>query len=543
MMCHALHRRPGFARALGLLVGLVLGAPLPRAAAAATTSWPSGLGLHGTRGASRVESAVPLPAEALVVWMGGAYLSEQDLLVDGDTNDRATQTLGLVWSPIESLSLWLTQATVSNKNSAHVPRTTQVLGDPTVGLKLVHPLDRTLGVGAQLTVAIPTSAGGAGLAPNAASYSASLVGSYLVVPSLSLSANLGYLVDRSGNIFADDVPLTPAQRFTAGISLVNQVLIGVAAEAEFGLGERMQGAAFVELGGGLAHGAPAADSPIRATVGGRLMPFGKDALELTAGADVRLAGAPSRTKVSLPGIPMLEGFIRVAAHIGNAPAPVVSGPMTIAGPGPERCKTDAGCASGLSCVEELCTLVKESVRVETQEVVRPTFNIEGAVTAAASGEPIGSATLSFSGFDGSLLAVDYKSGKFRSWPILVGEGLIKVSATAPGFRPAEQTVPRGQAGEVKALAFKLQPTGAEASGELKGSLKDGRTGKPVRGELLLPSLSKKFRAEADGTFQATVKAGRYQVLLSAPGYATQKKEIEIRAGDVVILNVDLAPRR
>ena len=78
---------------------------------------------------------------------------------------------------------------------------------------------------------------------------------------------------------------------------------------------------------------------------------------------------------------------------------------------------------------------------------------------------------------------------------------------------------------------------------MKGSIKDGRSGKPIKGDIFIPALSKRIQADKDGTFDAELKAGRYQVLISAPKYVTQKKEIEIRAGEVVILNLDMVGRR
>ena len=80
-------------------------------------------------------------------------------------------------------------------------------------------------------------------------------------------------------------------------------------------------------------------------------------------------------------------------------------------------------------------------------------------------------------------------------------------------------------------------------GEIRGSLKDSRSGKPVaQGQIFIPLLNKKIRPDKQGKFSAKVRAGRYQILISAKKYVTQKKEIEIRAGDVVILNLDMSRR-
>jgi len=242
----------------------------------------------------------------------------------------------------------------------------------------------------------------------------------------------------------------------------------------------------------------------------------------------------------MAGIPPWEAFGRVTAHLGpkSEAAPKVTGPKT--------CSADTECFEGQVCVDGMCGRLKEVVKEVVKEIERPipTFTIEGSVSDQTSGDPVGNATLTFSGIGGSALAVDYKTGAFKSWPIPCGDGLIKVSVAAPGYRPLEETVPKGKGDEVKSLALKMQNTGEMAMGEIKGALKDAVTGQPIKAaQIFIPILNQKIRPDAEGKFGAQVKAGRYQVLISGAKYITQKKEIEIRAGDVVIFNVDMTSKR
>lgn len=546
-------RSPAFALQV-IMLGLVAGTAAPAAsrapepAAVLTTpakephsarKWPGGRSERGTLGLNHLESAIPLRAGSVVLTLTGKYSTTSDLFVQGDTNERHAQRLGLVWAPIEMLAISVSQSTVSNKHSMSTPNTVQSLGDPTLGLKLSSLLGAALGVGLSAEVLLPTSAGGTGLATDAYVVSISGLTSYLAAPWLVLTANAGYRLDNSRKIFNPNRELTAPQRFTAHIAEVDQIVAGLGAGAYFSSAERFAWGLFTEVTAGMGMGTSFSENPLLASLGARVLPLGRQNLELVFGADVRLSGAPSRENDALPGLPPWEAFARLSTPLGGSTEEVVlaSAPASR----PSGCIADAECAAGQSCMDGVCSVLKEVVKEVVKEIekVAPTFVVEGGVVDQTSGEPIGNAVVSFSGFNDSLLAVGYKSGKFRSWPIPASEGLMKIVVSAPGYRSAEQTISKGGGEPLKTALFKLQSLGEDATGEVKGSLKDSRRGTVLRGEIFIPALGKKIRTEADGSFAAALKAGRYQVLISAKKYVTQKKEIEIRAGDVVILNVDM----
>ncbi|MEZ4271273.1 MAG: carboxypeptidase-like regulatory domain-containing protein [Myxococcota bacterium] len=182
------------------------------------------------------------------------------------------------------------------------------------------------------------------------------------------------------------------------------------------------------------------------------------------------------------------------------------------------------------------------MREVTQEVIKapPTFVVTGTVVDNATLQPITDASVVLTGKDVSPLSVDPENGQFKSYPIATGNGLLQILATAPGYKEGEATVPLGTEGEVKEVTLKLIAEGKIPLSILKGSLKDARSGKPVKGQIFIPALGKRIRTDKNGQFSANVKAGRYQVLVSSRGFSTQKKDIKLRPGDVVILNVDLA---
>ncbi len=516
-------------------------APTSEAPGDSRAVWTTGSSASGATGVHRVEGAYPAKTGDLVLILGGDYSLASDLFVADDRNERQSQFIAVAWTPVDGLTVWLRQSTVSNRNAGSKaepfdPATTQNLGDPTFGAKYAMELTPGLGVGGGIVLTLPTSARGTGVNPEALIFTGYAAASYLVTPFLAVSINAGYRLDKSDEIFPNrDIP--PVARFTANISSSDAVVAGLGADTYFELGDDMAIGPFAELSMAYGLDADFETSPMRASLGAKLFPFGEDAVELAIGGDYAIAGTPAPGSV-MAGIPPWAVFGRVVAHLGpHEKAVVAAGPMT--------CANDAECADGQVCIEAMCGRVKEVIKEVVKEVEKPvpTFTIEGGVFDQTSGDPVGSATVKFSSIEGSPLAVDYRSGKFKSWPIPVSGGLIKVTAVAPGYRAAEQTVPKGKPDTVVAVAFKLQSSSEQAMGEIKGSLKDSRSGNPIkRGHIFIPILNQKIRTDKEGKFAAAIKAGRYQVLISHKRYVTQKKEIEIRAGDVVILNVDMNKR-
>jgi hypothetical protein len=518
---------------------------------AASVAWPTGSSGHGTRGVHRVEGAVAHPAGDIVLTIGGQYSVASDLFEEGDTNERHAQQISILFVPIDNLELWLRQSMVSNRNDAFEPATTQNIGDPTFGAKYSFPLTPELGVGGGVVFMLPTSAKGTGLNPSAFVLDIFAAASYKATSWLGVHFNAGYRLDNTDDIF--NRTILPVQRFTAGISQENAILAGLGVDTFFRIGDEMAIGPFAEFSAGLVT-AEFSESPMRATLGAKWFPFGEDAVDVAIGGDFALAGTPVNDGV-MAGIPPWELFGHLTAHL-NPPEPEV-----VAAPNMTSCITDDQCPSGQACADGYCArVIREGPAtcgtdsdcsdgqvcesgfcgtVRTEAV--PTFSIKGGVFDQTSGDPVGNATVAFSGVEGSALAVEYKTGNFTSWPIEAGEGLVKVTASAPGYRPTEQTVPKGKKGEIKEVAFKIQSLGEAATGEIKGSLKDSRNGKAVRkGQIFIPILNQKIKTDKEGKFTATVKAGRYQVLISGKKYVTQKKEIEIRAGDTVILNLDMS---
>jgi len=170
-----------------------------------------------------------------------------------------------------------------------------------------------------------------------------------------------------------------------------------------------------------------------------------------------------------------------------------------------------------------------------------TFVIEGQVVDGGTGEAVGTAQVRI-GDASSPIAVDRKTGHFKSWPLEIGEGIIKVVAEAPGYRSQEMVLPRGAVGEVKTVLIKVDSLGEAALGVIRGSVRDGLSGVVIQAKVFIPSLERTLESDAEGSFEVKVQPGEYDVLISSPGYSTQVKRLKVGVGAAVILNIDLLPR-
>ena len=344
--------------------------------------WTAGSSERGTRGINRVEAAVPMPDGTWVLTASGRFAHNSDLLTNGDSDTFSGASFLLAWQPIELLALTASWNVVSNKNDMADPRTTQSLGDPTVGVKLTQMLGQRLGLGLNSVMTLPTSAGGSGLAPKAFILDTRALASYSPQQWIAVSANAGYRIDNSKKIFGSR-DISAAQRYTAGIAEKGQVVAGIGADTFFPLGERAGAGPFAEVTGMFASGAK---SEVLATVGGRLQPAGKNIVDITVGADLRASGKPTQTLPTLPGLAPWMLFARLSVYLGHG-ADEGSGVVVQT---KNTCSDDDDCGKGQQCLDHVCTVTREVVREVTKEVAKPvaTFVVDGAVFDQTTGEPI-----------------------------------------------------------------------------------------------------------------------------------------------------------
>jgi hypothetical protein len=96
---------------------------------------------------------------------------------------------------------------------------------------------------------------------------------------------------------------------------------------------------------------------------------------------------------------------------------------------------------------------------------------------------------------------------------------------------SERTRPRGQ---IRGLVRSLKGTALAADIRIEPE--------PTASAETAPPEPQELRAE-EGRFEIDVAPGRYRVTIAAPGYKTQKREVDIEENGVTVLNVDLRAER
>jgi hypothetical protein len=71
------------------------------------------------------------------------------------------------------------------------------------------------------------------------------------------------------------------------------------------------------------------------------------------------------------------------------------------------------------------------------------------------------------------------------------------AGVAPGYKPAEVTLSRGGPNQVKIANLTLERDEAPRFGRLQGSVRDGRTGRPVPGAVIFIDVGDAVILDAD----------------------------------------------
>ena len=502
---------------LALLAGAVVARPaVARAAGEAPAIDPAGphaLGQVFTAGPTRTGPTL---------LMSGGYGYTEAVLGNGDAHHRAAGALALHERPVPWLDLALR---FDGRYDAHrqpgQPGDTGFVGDPRAYVRADLGFDGGLRLGARLGVWLP---GRNAPSLDAGAISPELVGAVSYAPpegAFALTLNAGYRVDRSAHSAPDPARLSPPDRLALGVSTFDAVLIGAAGTVGRG---PIQG--FVEASWQLLVGAghpSALASPIVAGAGVRVALGPR--LRLEAEAEVSPSRRPDLgpTAPLVPVPPRVAGWLGLCYWFGAAPAPSAStSPVEPSPPPPPE--------------------------VEAAPAPAPpeTAGLRGRVSAAGGGK-LSELRVAITSGDSRHVVEPAEDGRF-SFEGKAGDEVV-VSVEAAGHLPAQVTAtlatgspteldvtlekrpPRGQ---LRGLVRSLK--GAAVSAEVRVEPDGPPQGAPTAGEIA-PLRT------AGGRFELDIPPGHYRVTISAQGYATQKRQVEVEENGVTLLNVDLRPGR
>jgi hypothetical protein len=371
-----------------------------------------------------------------------------------------------------------------------------MVGDPRFYARIDRVLSDGFRVGARLGIWFPGRD-----APSIylAAATPELVVATSYVPTtvpLSVSANLGFRLDRSARSARDAPFISPSDRVALEVSDFDQALLGLS--VGFGRG-RTQG--FVEASQDLlvGQGAPGASiSPLRIGGGARMALTSQIRLEV--GSEVSPNARPD-TSANGPLVPVPP---RVALGLGlayrfdenrpqetRAPAPTLSVPATVE-------------LKGQVVAADLATLADLKVEAEEGErKIQPVSDADGRFVITGT----------------------------------VGQ-TVTLRAGATGYATASTSVALTSGGDNQIL---LTLERNLPSGQLRGLVRS-LAGKPIDADITIEPGAHVIRAQ-EGEFEVDVAPGSYDVTIVASGYATQTRQVRVETHGVTLLNIDLTGQR
>jgi hypothetical protein len=119
-------------------------------------------------------------------------------------------------------------------------------------------------------------------------------------------------------------------------------------------------------------------------------------------------------------------------------------------------------------------------------------------------------------------------------------GPVEIKAALEGYKPGQE-VAQVVVGQSSPVVVALVKAEKKQPATISGLVRSTQTGGPVAATLEIPQTKLKASADAKGAFTFELQGGIYRVIISAPGYLTQTKNVTVKEGDEVIFNVDLHP--
>jgi hypothetical protein len=447
----------------------------------------------------RVAVAAPRPGFDATFAANGGYAFTGAQKGENGSHHRVFGTLGVALQPLRFLgaALQLEGRVDSHPKDALGSHST-VLGEPRLFVRAAEAVGKSVALGAQLDWRLP-GADVPSLQPGSSSLDGRLLATFVPAPELAVAVNVGYRIDKTSNLIDNVARIRRGDRISLSASEFDAIPLGVGVSKRIDKLEVNGEVTWDVLIGG---GAPSAlKSPLHLNVGGRY--FFSEAFAAEARVDFLLSERPG-SMASDPIVPIDPRFgITIGFRYTTARKPK-----------PVEVPTD-----------------KPTTQTPVdQNPSAVTGTLRGKITGE-DGEPIADATVSVgdksvqTGPDGSYVLNEVPLGK------------ASVTVKKEGFedRTVEADVSAGPGG---GAAVDVSTKHAIKPGQLRGLIR-AFSGKPLAATIRVEPLGVESKTDADGVFQIDVPPGTYEVVVTASGYATQRRKMQVDENGVTILNADL----
>ena len=469
------------------------------------------------RATSIVQDAHMIPQGQMLILGSTDFAYTTDLFGNGADDMLLKSRLGIQAGLVDFLSLGFSLSNLGNYHSMRLPSTSQTVGDPRLTLRFAMPFGAGVSAAVAALALFPTSADGMGLAWTATSPALLTSLTYSSPFNLEMSLNLGLRLMRNALAFTGNMDpvlryagqLTDAGLADAGLDLNYRIPIA----SYFSMTPYLNTVLSVPV-----YQVDSATGLKLGSGGGLRMGLGlQDALSIEIGAQINYI-RPDPNAINLPA---------------TAPWTVHAGLLYNFNP------FAAKSASSAKPVIKTVYKEKEVIKNVIKEVAPPTGVVHGQVLDKSNQQPVINAIVQLVGSAASPLSVGGTDGQFKTFPMLANKP-FKLKIVAPGYKEAEINVMVAP-DQVRAVKINLLRSGEQQYGELRGTIKNNN-GKAMAARIVAIGV-KGGRAKTDpktGSFSLKLPIGQHNIVVSAKKFRSQKKKIQLRPGDVVILNVDMA---
>lgn len=491
-------RRPRLTDAAFAWAIVVIATLVPSLARAEESGVASFVGRQasGLPGVGRVAFASDNPRTFVASGTAGYALTEAQANEVGG-HHRAFGGLAAAVQPLRFVSAALV---LDGRFDVHRANDTTTVGEPRAIARAAQGVARSVAVGAQLDLLVP-GAEFPSFRPGASRLDARALAT--IAPpgtNFALAFNVGYRRDGTTNVLGavERARIQSGDKLSLGLSDFDAVVLGAAASKRLAsTGSEVIG----EVGWDVLLGArapSAIESPLRVGAGARHH-LAEGRLQLEALVNVVLSERPA-PGVFAPIEPRLAFTFGLRWILPfDKPPPDATSKPPIA---PTQKPADA-----------LAGTVQGHVKSETGEP------IPSARVTAGDDRSVETAT------DGSFEIKDVKPGR------------VQVTAKAAGYDDIAIDVDL----EAKTIApVEIVMKKTIKPGQLRGLVRSFN-GKPLVATVRIEPIGTEVKTDTDGTFTIDVPPGAYEVSVSAPGHASQKRPVQVEENGVTVLNADLRP--
>lgn len=472
------------------------------------------LNLEGSVGLQNLSSAWGGAPHTYRIALMSQFYTGSNTIRFNDTNDFFAGNLLIEASPFKYFSANLRLRFQSNVNSFGRPEAMLSQGDAALGLKGYFDVAPGFYLGLDSTFFVPTGFGstgvdfsGFGIRPRLL---VSMKGSELSDDQMHLNAhlNIGYRMDGSENLVPDGLTPTRVERFAYQLSAYDAVEIGTGIEYEFPYVSPF-------LAWSMSIPVSGADGVC-------------DQPNLPCVSDLGFPAFPNVLSVGVKSEPIENLGLHAGVDVGLTSEDAAGLPVTL------PWELVVGVQWTIDPTPKIEYVERES---RTPEAA-PVAWVAGSLRDQESGEPISGAIVRYP-LGGETAQATAADGKFRSYEFMPGSR-VTFAIEHPDYEPIE--VERTLPGEPGEHPLAVQMKALPKAGTVRGDVRD-EAGNPIAGASVrfTGSEEKEIPVGAAGDYAQELKPGKYSVGVTAPGFLSRGRDIEVVGDKTLELMFVLSP--